>query len=106
MKVIYNVTICIDSDVEQDWLNWMREEHVPEVLTAGKFLHARISRMLADEEESGVTYSIQYTAPNMEAYMRYVESHSVALQQKHIARFDGKFVAFRTLMEETATWGE
>ena len=34
---IYNVTIKIDIDIEQEWLTWMQEEHLKEVVATGMF---------------------------------------------------------------------
>lgn len=34
---IYNVTINIDSDIQQEWLHWMQTEHIPEMLATGSF---------------------------------------------------------------------
>ena len=28
--ILYNVTVNIDKDVEQDWINWMKNTHIPE----------------------------------------------------------------------------
>jgi hypothetical protein len=30
--IVYNVTVNIDGAVEQEWLKWMKEVHIPEVL--------------------------------------------------------------------------
>ena len=32
MQVIYNVTVSVDYDVAEHWLEWMKEEHIPEVM--------------------------------------------------------------------------
>lgn len=95
--IIYNVTVNIDHDVSAEWLNWMNEVHIPEVMATGKFLEARISRILA-EEEGGKSYAIQYLCINMETYEDYRDNLAPLLQQKHTEKFAGKFVAFRTLL--------
>ena len=54
---IYNVTINIEDSVQNEWLRWMQEKHIPEVLATGKFSEAKMSQVLV-EEDTGVTYSI------------------------------------------------
>ena len=29
---IYNVTVNIDESIAQEWLTWMQESHIPEML--------------------------------------------------------------------------
>ncbi len=43
---LYNVTITIDLDVHEDWVRWMRETHIPEVMATGMFVSNRMSRLL------------------------------------------------------------
>lgn len=97
-KIIYNVTINIEDDIQQEWLAWMKGEHIPEVMKTGCFLENKICRVLVNEE-SGTTYSVQYTCNSMEEYKKYLLNHSINLQQNHTDRYAGKFVAFRTLLE-------
>lgn len=97
MKIIYNVTVNVDYQVCDDWVNWMKSVHIPEVLSTGLFEEARFSKILA-EESGGASYSIQYLAPNMASYNEYVNKHAQALQLKHHSKYEGKYASFRTLL--------
>lgn len=97
--LLYNVTIKIDRDAEQDWLKWMKEKHIPEVVDAGKFSGAQISRLLDEPDGEDPTYVIQYTCENREQYNLYIHQHSPRLRDEHNERYKNKFVAFRSLME-------
>ena len=98
--IIYSVTVKIDLDVHDDWLQWMKNEHIPEVLATGKFKNHRILRLLADDEQDGINYNIQYSAENMSDYFDYQHNFATELQEKHTKRYKDKFVAFRTLLKE------
>jgi hypothetical protein len=95
--IIYNVTVSIDAAAEEEWVNWMRSIHIPEVMATGKFIESKMSRILA-EEEGGKAYSIQYSCKDMETLELYQQEDAPALQQKHAVLFGDKAVAFRTLM--------
>jgi Domain of unknown function (DUF4286) len=100
MKILYNVTIIIDHAVHDEWLAWMKSEHIPAVLATGQFTGHTMSRILEDEHNAdGVTYAIQYIAHNMDAYQYYQATFAPALQAETQARYGGKFGAFRTCME-------
>ena len=95
---IYNVTINIQEDVHQEWLDWMKTEHIPEMLDTGKFKKALMTRVLVQEEMGGITYSVQYTAENREMLQKYYSEDAPRLRGKS-GKFEGKFVAFRTELE-------
>lgn len=95
---IYNVTINIQEDVHEDWVNWMRTEHIPDMLNTNKFTKALMTRVMVEEEMGGMTYSIQYTLESKEMLQRYYEEDAAILRQKTGA-FAGKFVAFRTELQ-------
>ena len=59
--LIYNVTINIDESVHDQWLDWMKDKHMPDMLATGKFSHAKMVKVLVEEDMGGITYSIQYT---------------------------------------------
>lgn len=96
--IIYNVTVNIENDVREEWLNWMKNIHIPDVMATGFFLENKICKVLVDEEQ-GTTYSIQYTAATMEDLQEYQRLHSPRLQKEHTERYGSKFVAFRTILE-------
>ena len=95
---IYNVTVNLDEAIHQEWLNWMKTKHIPDVLNTGCFTGNRILRVLADDE--GVTYSVQYDFDTMEIYERYQEKFAPALQKEHSDRYSNRFVAYRTLLQK------
>lgn len=98
--IIYSVTVKIDLDVHDDWLQWMKDVHIPEVLATEKFKNYRILRLLADDEQDGINYNIQYSAESMSDYFDYQHNFATELQEKHTKRYKDKFVAFRTLLKE------
>ncbi|MCB0509160.1 MAG: DUF4286 family protein [Bacteroidetes bacterium] len=98
--IIYSVTVKIDLDVHDVWLNWMKEVHIPEVLATGKFVKHKFHRILAENEVDGISYNVQYYAESISDYFEYRDNFAAALQQKTINNYEGKFVAFRTLLKE------
>ena len=97
--IVYNVTVNVDNSVHVEWLNWMRETHIPDVMRTGIFQENRILKLIGDEDSGGHTYAIQYTCLAMEDYNTYEEKFAPALQKAHTDRYKDKFVAFRTLLE-------
>jgi hypothetical protein len=96
--IIYNVTVNIENDVREEWLQWMKAKHIPDVMATGYFLENKICKVLVDEEQ-GTTYSIQYTCASMDDLKEYQAKHAPRLQKEVTDKYANKFVAFRTLLE-------
>ena len=92
---IYNVTLSIDKSIHNEWLEWIHK-HIPEVLATGKFISAKLTEVLIEEEMGGVTYSVQYTAKSREDLDRYYKEDADRLQTEGIQKFADKMLAFRT----------
>ncbi|MCM4161139.1 DUF4286 family protein [Antarcticibacterium flavum] len=95
---IYNVTTNIQEDIHEEWLEWMQNEHIPEMLLTKKFTKALMSRVVVKEPMGGITYSVQYTCINKEMLEKYYEEDAAQLRSRSKA-FEGKMVAFRTELE-------
>jgi hypothetical protein len=98
--LLYNVTVGVDKDIEADWLAWMKAKHMPDVLRTGMFVNSKIYRVLHDQDDGTVSYSVQYFAKDLDHFQQYLEKFAPALIEEHKARFLNKHVAFRTLLEE------
>lgn len=92
---IYNVTINIEESVHSEWLVWI-EQHIQEVLTTGRFLSAKLTQVLVEEEMGGVTYSVQYTARTRKDLDDYYQFDADRLRGDGIKKFADKMLAFRT----------
>ena len=97
--IVYNVTVKLIPAIESSWLEWMRSEHIPDVINTGCFINGTILRLLDIDETEGPTFAIQYHATNKETYDRYIRDFAAAMRQKAFDKWGDQFIAFRTLME-------
>lgn len=96
--IVYNVTVNIDESIVDDWLTWMKEIHIPEVMKTGVFIKSQLNRVIV-QGDTGETYAISYTCESMKDLHHYQVNFAHELQKKHLERYGDKAVAFRTLME-------
>lgn len=96
--IIYNVTVKIEKDVADEWVRWMKKEHVPDLMRTGLFLDYRLCRLLEQDESEGKTYTVQYFCDSMEHYNTYINEYAQKMRDKGHQRFGNKFIAFRTVM--------
>ncbi len=97
--IIYNVTVKTDHSISAAWLQWMKEEHIPEIIATGCFTRATILRLLEIDDIEGPTHAVQYFAESKAHYNRYIEKFSGELRKKAMQKWGDKFIAFRSIMQ-------
>ena len=95
---VYNVTIKVNNSIREEWLAWLKEEHIPEVINTGCFTKATVLQLLEVDDTEGPTYAIQYQAESKALYNQYIEKFAGILRQKSYDKWGDKFIAFRSLM--------
>ncbi len=96
---IYNVTINIEESIQNKWLEWMQEKHIPNMLSTGKFIKALMTQVMVSEEMGGITYSVQYTCKSKETLEKYYREDDEKFQNEALLLFSNKFVVFRTELD-------
>lgn len=97
--IIYNVTSKVDWSIEEDWVQWMKEEHMPEVVATGCFTNCQLLRILEIDEEEGPTYAAQYFAENKLQQELYIDQYAPTLREKVFDRWANRVLSFRTIMQ-------
>jgi hypothetical protein len=97
--LIYNVTVQVERSIADAWLNWLQEEHIPELMQTGCFIKYQVTRVINDDETDTVTYAIQYYVESEKELNVYLSEHASALRQRGFDKWGNHFIAFRTVME-------
>jgi Domain of unknown function (DUF4286) len=97
-KVLYNVTVSVDEAIHEEWVNWMKSIHIPDVMATGLFLSNKLLRVHG-HEENGLTYAVQYLAEDRQKLDTYFATYAPRLQQEHTLKYGSRAVAFRTILE-------
>ena len=99
---IYSVAITIKKEVEKEWLEWMNETHLGDVMATGYFESWKMLKMLIPASTNDeVSYVVQYSFSSMDKYEEYAKKESAKLQSEHAQKFPGKFKAARAVLEES-----
>ena len=91
---IYNITINIDESAHKKWL----PGYTPHCGSHGyrRFLSAKFTEVLVEEQLGGKTYSIQYTANTRTDLDDFYQYDNARLQKKALEKFGDKMVTFST----------
>jgi len=97
--ILYNITVNIEQKVEQEWIHWMKEVHIPDVLATGIFQENKFYKLLHETDDGTVNYSIQYFTDSLEKINEYNLKFAPKLQADFKSKFKDKYVVFRSLLE-------
>ncbi|HET6993500.1 MAG TPA: DUF4286 family protein [Chitinophagaceae bacterium] len=96
--IVYNISMKVDLSIEKEWVAWQKNEHIPDIMATGQFTDYKFYRLL-EEENDAATYVIQYFAPDIQHYNKYMDSFAVGLRKKAFDKWGNKFIAFRSVMQ-------
>lgn len=97
--IIYNVTLKVHESIKTEWLQWLKDEHIPDIIQTGCFTHAVILKLMEVDESEGPTYAVQYHAVSKSLYNNYIDKYSGEMRQKSFNKWGNKFIAFRSVMQ-------
>ena len=97
--IIYNVTIKVHESIKTEWLQWLKDEHIPELIDTGCFTHAVILKLMEVDDTEGPTYAVQYHAESKGLYNNYIENKASEMRKKSFDKWGDKFIAFRSVMQ-------
>jgi hypothetical protein len=96
--VVYNVTTKVDRRVATQWLQWLKQEHIPDIIATGCFTHATILQLIDVDETDGPTYAIQYHAESKALYNRYIEIFAEDMRKKVTDKWGDQLISFRSVL--------
>ena len=97
--IIYNVTTKVEHGIAAQWLQWLKQEHIPDIVDTGCFTHATILRVIETDETDGLTYAVQYHASSKALYNRYINSYAEGMRKKATDKWSNRFIAFRSVLQ-------
>jgi hypothetical protein len=101
--IVYAVTLRVDPAVADEFVEYLRRTHVPDVLATGCFVGHEILRVTdppdAGDDRGRTTYCVQYRVRSRANLDRYLADHAPALRKEVADRFGDKFAASRFVAE-------
>jgi Domain of unknown function (DUF4286) len=94
--LLYNITYNIDKNEEQDFLNWMQDIHIQQVMITGFPKSYKILKLLTEIDNGGVTYDFD----SKDGFEVFENDYLDDLHYEVDKRYRGKYVHFASLLEE------
>jgi hypothetical protein len=97
--IVFNTTFLVSFEVHDTWLQWISSRHIPFMLSTSFFELPRLFKVLV-EEDQGITYSLQFSSPDMKTVRQWIECHKQDVENELIETFGESVLFFSTFLEE------
>jgi hypothetical protein len=97
--IVYNITTKVHAAIDAAWLQWQREEHIPETMATGFFTAYRLLRILDQDDSDGNTYAIQYTATTAAQYHQFMHEHAPLMRKIATDKWGNSIISFHSVLE-------
>ena len=96
--IIYNVTVNVENSIVEDWIEWMQDVHIPQMISTGCFIEAKLQKLVLDKKDEK-TFAVAYKCSSIEELKKYQTKYANDLQAEHIKRYKDKALAFRSALD-------
>jgi hypothetical protein len=96
--IIYEITAVIQTELIEQYEKYMRERHIPDLLSTGYFNGAKFTR------SEGNSYRIQYEARDRASLENYLQKDAARLRVDFHAHFPEGAEVFRENWEVLQSW--
>lgn len=96
--LIYNTTFQVDDEIHDNFIIWIKESYIPQVMEHGTLKAPRICKVLSHREE-GSSYSLQWEVESSGLLHRWHMEQGLKLNEELTKIFANKVIGFPTLME-------
>lgn len=97
--VLLNTTFHVHPSVDAAFRQWVKEKYLPAAERAGVSLDPVVSRILADSEDGGVNYAVQFKAEKLDVARRWHDTEAHALKESLHRLYGERVLHFTTYME-------
>lgn len=96
--LIYNTTYHLEEEVEDNFLIWLKEVHIPEIEKQDSLRNPKICKILSHSEEGQATYALQWEVESPAELHRWHMKYGSFAKEQVDKIFKQKVLYFDTLM--------
>lgn len=99
--IIYSVTTAIEEGIEDKFVEFMQETHIPMLMKTGLFLDYRFVRVIPSQGVD-LTYNLQLRCEGHAQLSQYRAQNELMLESVVKQNFEGKYATFQSVLEQVS----
>lgn len=96
--IICNTTYHVECSISGEFIDWMKQEFLPQAMSHGLVEEPRLMRLMG-HNEGGACFAVQLQAPSLRQLQQWNQAVGKNLHQAITERFGDKVAGFTTFME-------
>jgi hypothetical protein len=96
---LYNTTYLVPDKVNDTWLKWVKDKHIPFMLGTTYFNKPQIARIITNNQEEGTSFSVQFHVQDIHTLKLWNQEFRDAFQGDFFLQFGTEVVFFSTVLE-------
>lgn len=97
--VIFNTTYHVSNSSNKAFLSFVKEFVIPQALESKLLSKPRLAQVIHPTPEGGISYSLQFNAPNMAAIEQWRLQYEANLSHLIAKQFGHQVAGFSTLLQ-------
>lgn len=97
--LIYNTTYHIEDKSTKNFLIWLQEYFIPEILKTGMLRSPRLMEVLSNREEGSSCFSLQWEVEDSKILHAWYSQYGTSLNEQMVKIFKDDVVGFPTLLD-------
>ena len=97
--IIYNTTFHIEECIQQDFIDYISQNVIPQATKSGLLTSPRFSRIFGEHEEKGFSYALEFATESISTLEQWNKTESATIIAPLVEKFKDKVVGFSTVMQ-------
>lgn len=97
--IIYNTTFSVPKDLQNEFLDFIRDEYIPQALKTNLLKEPRLARVFGRDEDNGLSYALEFKTDSVEDLERWNQAVGQKLYAQLTAKFKQNILGFATLLQ-------
>lgn len=97
--IIYNTSFVIAPSVEKEWVEWMKEHHLPSVYASELIISFKLLKLLTNEQQDAKTYCAHIEFDNLAKLQKYKSNVEDAFNKVIGDKFGEKCLFFTSVLK-------
>jgi hypothetical protein len=97
--LIFNTTYLVVDRMHGAWHKWLYEHHIPMMLDSGHFDKPQVAKVLTNESQEGVSFSVQFHTENMQSLEAWNKKYAETFLADFTEHFGQEVLLFSTVLE-------
>lgn len=95
---LYNVTMQVNKQMENQYMEWLQQLYIPEVMDSGFFTKYQLLKIISDAPED-TTYAVQFITPSIEKFQEFENQFLDRMLGFIVEIWNNEVLYFTTSME-------